>query len=331
MSKRTTVIFSVLVSYIVLQFLWWEVLLVRQSNEIISEKQHLAALSSTDDALIMRDIEALEHKKTLRLYMTVGEGTVFLLILLFGINQVRKSIRKENELATQQNNFILSVSHELKTPIASSKLQLQTLLKHELDREKQIQLLNNALKETDRLHKLVDNVLLVTQVENKNNSSHLTRINLSELIEYTVERYFEMYLENKWIKLIIEPNVFIKGDKDLLPSLIINLVENAVKYSYETLQVTLTLKSDISTGTITNNDVLFEVADNGCGIPDSEKQKIFEKFYRSGNEETRKTKGTGIGLFIVKQICNAHQVSINVTDNKPSGSVFQISFNRSSN
>lgn len=324
MSKRTTVIFSVLVSYIVLQFLWWEVLLVRQSNEIISEKQHLAALSSTNDALIKSDIEALEHKKTLRLYMTVGEGTVFLLILLFGINQVRKSIRKENELATQQNNFILSVSHELKTPIASSKLQLQTLLKHELDREKQIQLLNNALKETDRLHKLVDNVLLVTQVENKNNSSHLTRINLSELIEHTVERYFEMYLENKWVKLFIGPNVFIKGDKDLLPSLIINLVENAIKYSYETLQVTLTLK-------IENDKVFFEVADNGCGIPDTEKQKIFEKFYRSGNEETRKTKGTGIGLFIVKQICNAHQASINVTDNKPSGSVFQISFNRSSN
>lgn len=323
MSKRTTIIFSVLVSYIVLQFLWWEVLLVRQSNEIISGKQHLAALSSTDDAIIMRDIEALEHKKTLRLYMTVGEGTVFLLILLFGINQVRKSIRKENELATQQNNFILSVSHELKTPIASSKLQLQTLLKHELNREKQIQLLNNALKETDRLHKLVDNVLLVTQVENKNSSSHLTPVNLSELIEHTIERYFEMYLENKWIKLAIEPNVFIKGDKDLLPSLIINLVENAIKYSYETLQVTLTLKTE-------NNNVLFEVADNGCGIPDSEKQKIFEKFYRSGNEETRKTKGTGIGLFIVKQICNAHQALINVTDNKPSGTIFQISFDKSS-
>jgi signal transduction histidine kinase len=322
MSKRTTIIFSVLVSYIVLQFLWWEVLLVRQSNEIISGKQHLAALSSSDDTLIMRDIEALEHKKTLRLYMTVGEGTVFLLILLFGINQVRKSIRKENELATQQNNFILSVSHELKTPIASSKLQLQTLLKHELNREKQIQLLNNALKETDRLHKLVDNVLLVTQVENKNSSSHLTLVNLSELIEHTVERYFEMYLENKWIKLIIDPNVFIKGDNDLLPSLIINLVENAIKYSYETLQVTLTLKTE-------NDKVLFEVADNGCGIPDSEKQKIFEKFYRSGNEETRKTKGTGIGLFIVKQICNTHQALINVTDNKPSGSIFQVSFDKS--
>ena len=328
MSKKTTIIFSVLVGYIVVQFLWWEVLLVKQSNELISVKQNLAALSSSDNAVIMNEINALEHKKALRLYMTVGEGTVFLLILLFGINQVRKSIKKENELATQQNNFILSVSHELKTPIASTKLQLQTLLKHELEREKQIQLLNNALKETDRLHKLVDNVLLVTQVENKNTSTDLKTINLSELVEDTVGRYFEMYVENKWLKLHIAPNIFIQGDKELLPSLIINLIENAIKYSYETLEVTLNLKTDISTGSITSNQVLLEVIDNGCGINDSEKQKIFEKFYRSGNEDTRKTKGTGIGLFIVKQICNVHQASIAVNDNKPFGSIFTISFDK---
>ena len=328
MSKKTTIIFFVLVGYIVAQFLWWEVLLVKQSNELISVKQNLAALSSSDNAVIMNEINALEHKKTLRLYMTVGEGTVFLLILLFGINQVRKSIKKENELATQQNNFILSVSHELKTPIASTKLQLQTLLKHELEREKQIQLLNNALKETDRLHKLVDNVLLVTQVENKNTSTDLKTINLSELVEGTVGRYFEMYVENKWLKLHIAPNIFIQGDKELLPSLIINLIENAIKYSYETLEVTLNLKTDISTGSITSNQVLLEVIDNGCGINDSEKQKIFEKFYRSGNEETRKTKGTGIGLFIVKQICNVHQATITVNNNKPFGSIFTISFDK---
>lgn len=173
----------------------------------------------------------------LQLYMIVGEGTVFLLILLFGINQVRKSIKKENELATQQNNFVLSVSHELKTPIASTKLQLQTLLKHELNREKQVQLLNTALKEIDRLHKLVDNVLLVTQIENKNISTQLTPINLSSLLEQITERYFEMYIENNWIKLDVTPNLFINGNKDILPSLIINLIENAIKYSYETLNV----------------------------------------------------------------------------------------------
>ena len=85
--------------------------------------------------------------------MIVGEGTVFLLILLFGVYQVRKSIKKETELANQKSNFILSISHELKTPIAATKLQLQTLLKHDLERDKQKELLHNALNENNRLHK----------------------------------------------------------------------------------------------------------------------------------------------------------------------------------
>ncbi len=323
MNKRTTVIFFVLVGYIVLQFLWWEVLLVQQSNQIIEEKKHLVALSSSDEKIIMRDIAELEQKKMRRVYMTVGEGTVFLMILLGGVFQVLKSIKKEKELANQQNNFILSVSHELKTPIASSKLQLQTLLKHELDRNKQVQLLNNALTESDRLQKLVDNILLVTQVENKNISLQNTVINFSELIESTVNRYFEMYIDNKWLQLKIEPSVLIKGDKDLLPSLIINLVENAIKYSYETLDVSVSLKTDASL-----QKIIFEVADKGCGISDLEKEKIFDKFYRSGSEEIRKTKGTGIGLFIVKQIANLHYADVEVTNNKDTGTIFKLYFNK---
>ena len=134
MQKRTVLIFSIFVSYIIFQFLWWEVLLVKQSNEIIKEKQNLVALSSTNFNTILKDIEDLESKKIKRVYMIVGEGTVFILILLFGIIKVRSSIKKEIELNEQQKNFILSVSHELKTPIAASKLQIQTLLKHELNR-----------------------------------------------------------------------------------------------------------------------------------------------------------------------------------------------------
>lgn len=322
MSKRTTVIFFVLVSYIVLQFLWWEVLLVRQSNQIIEEKKQLAALTSSNDTIVMRDITELEQYKMRRVYMTVGEGTVFLLILLGGVYQVLKSIKKENELATQQNNFILSVSHELKTPIASAKLQIQTLLKHKLEREKQIQLLNNALTESDRLQKLVDNILLVTQVENKNMTVHLATLDFSELLDSTMHRYFEMYLDNKWIILNIEPNMMLQGDKDLLPSLIINLVENAIKYSHETLEITIQL-------TKLNNQIVLQIADKGCGINSNEKEKIFEKFYRSGNEEIRKTKGTGIGLFIVKEIAASHKATILALNNKPRGTIFKINFNQS--
>ena len=319
MSKRTTLIFSILVGYIVLQFLWWEVLLVKQSDSIISLKQNIAALASSDEKIILNDIAILQQKKTTQVYMIVGEGTVFLLMLLFGIYKVRKSIKKENELANQKSNFILSVSHELKTPIAATKLQLQTLLKHDLDREKQKELLNNALNETNRLHKLVDNVLMANQIENNNLSIQKENLNLSELIETTIKRYFLIQFEKKLIHLNIENNIYYSGDKELLSSIVINIIENAIKYSPKVIDIQVSLK-------IVNNKPLLQISDLGCGISDNEKETIFQKFFRSGNENTRKTKGTGLGLFIVKSICDLHELEIKVINNTTTGSVFQILF-----
>lgn len=319
MSKRTTLIFTVLVGYIVLQFLWWEVLLVRQSNEIINEKQKLAALSSTDDNIIKRDIEALEDKKKKRLYMITGEGTVFLLILLYGVYQVRKSVKKETQLAKQQKNFILSVSHELKTPIAATKLQLQTLIKHDLDREKQKELLGNALSETERLGKLVENVLLANQIENNNLLANKEDVDLSEFTEKIVSRYFGDYINSGNLKTNIDAGIQCNIDKDLFPSLLINLIENAIKYSYDHISIELVLKS-------VNKRPSLEIKDQGSGILDEEKQKVFQKFFRSGNENTRKAKGTGIGLFIVKHICDLHQAKVTVLNNTPKGTIFQIHF-----
>lgn len=319
MSKKTTLIFTVLVGYIVLQFLWWEVLLVRQSNQIINEKQKLAALSSTDDNIIKRDIQALQDKKTKRLYMITGEGTVFLLILLFGIHKVRQSVKKETQLAQQQKNFILSVSHELKTPIAATKLQLQTLLKHDLDREKQKELLNNALSETERLGKLVENVLMANQIENDNLLAHKENVDLSEFTEKTIKRYFADYIHSGNLKINIAPGIQYDIDKDLYPSILINLIENAIKYSYDDITIAVTLASF-------HKKPLLQITDQGSGISDEDKQKVFQKFFRAGNENTRKAKGTGIGLFIVKHICDLHQAKITVLNNTPKGSIFQIQF-----
>ena len=317
MSKRTSLIFFVLVGYIVLQFLWWEILLVKQSDAIISLKQNIAALSSTDDEIILRDVETLQHKKTNQLYMIVGEGTVFLLILLFGVYQVRKSIKKETELADQKSNFILSVSHELKTPIAATKLQLQTLLKHDLEREKQKELLNNALNETSRLHKLVDNVLMANQIDNNHLIANKENLDLSSLIEQTVTRYFMDFIEKHQLQLQIEKDVTYFGDKELLSSIIINLIENAIKYSTELADIKVLLKS-------VNSKIILEIQDLGCGIAEKEKEIVFQKFFRSGDENTRKTKGTGIGLYIVKSICDIHQIKINILNNTPKGSIFQL-------
>ena len=259
MQKRTVLIFSVLVAYIVLQFLWWEVLLVKQSNENIKEKQNLVALSSSNYNSILKDIALLESKKNKRVYMIVGEGTVFLLILLFGILKVRGSIKKEIDLNERQKNFILSVSHELKTPIAASKLQIQTLLKHDLPRDKQMTLLSNALEETERLNKLVENVLIANQLSTQNNTLNKEEFNLSELVEKIGSRYFLNELNNASLTLHVNQALYYKGDKELIQSVIINLIENALKYSFNEKHVVLNIFEE-------KQKPVLEVCDNGIGI-----------------------------------------------------------------
>lgn len=319
MFKNTRLIFSLLVTYVVLQFLWWETLLVKQSNEIISQHQKLIALSVSDFDKASQQIEQLESKKNTRVYMIVGEGTVFLLILLYGIHLVRKSIRKETQLNNQQKNFILSVSHELKTPLAATKLQLQTMLKHELSRDKQEMLLNNALAENNRLHKLIDNVLIANQIEGNTLNINRTELDFSDYISSLMNQYFSEQLKNNTISLDIESNIVNSIDKDLFPSIMINLVENALKYSGDVVKVIVRLKK-------LNGQIALEVCDYGIGIPDEEKEKVFEKFYRSGDEDTRKSKGTGIGLYLVKSICDLHHAKISIIPNVPKGSIFQILF-----
>lgn len=302
-----------------MQFLWWEILLVKHSNAVISLKQNIAALSSSDEQIIKRDIEILQQHKTWQVYMIVGEGTVFLLILLYGVYQVRKSIKNETELGRQKNNFVSSISHELKTPIAATKLQLQTLLKHDLERNKQVEFLESALKETNRLQKLVENILFVNQLENTILNAQKQVFNLSELIEENVQRYFLSYYQDKKINLNVTKNLSYNGDKEMISSIIINLIENAIKYSFENIAVEIELIEN-------NNKIELTVKDNGSGIEDSDKIKIFQKFYRTGNENTRKTKGTGLGLYIVKSICDLHQINISVKNNTPNGTVFKLIF-----
>src|SRR4051812_3533876 len=120
--NRSKLIITILFGYIILQFLWWEVLLVRQTSQISNEQQKLTEITSTDAATLEKQIADLQHKKQIRIYMIVGEGTVFLLLLLYAFYRIRKASNKKIKLVNQKKNFLLSVTHELKTPIAATKL-----------------------------------------------------------------------------------------------------------------------------------------------------------------------------------------------------------------
>ena len=311
--------FYLLVVYVVIQFVWWTYLMVELNNENYHHKTELNLLKGESLNEVVLKGNELNEKLHKRWIMIAGEGTVFVTLLLLGIFQIRKTFKKESELAQQQKNFLLSITHELKSPIASAKLQLQTLQKHELDRTKQKEIISNAIHDTDRLNNLVENILLAAKIDNSVYILHKEKINLSELITENISQTLASFKYKQKIILDIEPNILMHIDKSSFPSIFLNLFENAVKYSNENSTIAIRLKKQ-------NNKIILSVTDDGIGISDVEKANIFKKFYRVGNEETRKTKGTGLGLYIVKYLIEQHQGTITVKDNSPKGSIFEVVF-----
>ena len=317
--SRPLIILSILFGYVVLQFLWWEILLVKQNGQIINEKQKIAELSVSDEEKLVEEIKLLHSKKQTQTIMIVGEGTVFLLLLLFGVFKIKQSQDKENELNRQQSNFFLSITHELKTPIAAAKLQLQTLQIQKLDPALQQELIKNALSETERLNALIDNVLLASRVESAQFVFRLEPQNVSDLVSQIMNRYYKKEILSGEIKIQSSPNCKANVDDVAFASLLTNLVDNALKYSTHEKNVSLVLEQKV-------NKLVLSVSDTGVGIDASDKEKIFDKFYRAGNEETRLSKGTGLGLYIVKKLVRGHHAKLVLKDNFPKGTIFEIYF-----
>lgn len=313
-TPRSLLIFYVLVIYVIFQFCWWYYLLFDLNNQIFDLKQSLSGMIQNDPGTSA----LLQKKLSQKQWMIFGEGFVFMLLLFLGILQTRKSFRRETNVAKQQKNFLLSVTHELKSPIASVKLYLQTLEKRELDREKQRELLQKAIIETNRLDQLVENILFTTRIENQASTIQLEPIDLSALIENFVTNFEEK--TGIPIQGNRQSNVEIKGDELALHSILSNLTENAVKYSNSAPIISIDLFQAAS-------EIVLKVSDQGIGISDEDKERVFDKFFRAGNEETRQTKGTGLGLFIVRYLVNQHQASINIYRNSPKGSIFELRFN----
>ena len=311
--------FYLLVAYVVIQFVWWTYLMVELNNENYHHKTELNVIKGESLNDVVLKGNELNEKLHKRWIMIAGEGTVFVTLLLLGIVQIRKTFKKESALAQQQKNFLLSITHELKSPIASAKLQLQTLQKHELDRVKQKEIISNAINDTDRLNNLVENILFAAKIDNSIYKLHKEKVNISELITEVITQTLESFKYKQKIILDIEPSIFMDIDRSSFPSIFLNLCENAVKYSTENSTITIRLKKQ-------DHKLILSVADDGIGISDLEKGTIFKKFYRIGNEETRKTKGTGLGLYIVKYLVEQHQGTITVKNNVPKGSIFEAVF-----
>lgn len=312
-------IYLLLLIYTIAALIFWGLSLQRQSEKIF-EQQALHLRSQVDSVrspvAYFEEMQKLKATRERRKKQYIGEGSTFLLVIFIGAAVVYSSFQRSIRLSRQQNNFMLSVTHELKSPIAAMKLNLQTLEKYKLDEDKKNALIDKCIKESNRLNDLCNNMLLASQMEGRQYKAVKEKLNFSELTDRIVREYVQRYPGR--FESEIGDAAFLYADHLMLQMAISNLIENALKYSPTDTIIKIKLFEK-------NKYACLQVIDEGGGVPDNEKQKIFRKFYRVGNESTRKTKGTGLGLYLTRRIVGQHRGKINVKDNTPTGSVFELS------
>ncbi|MEO0338596.1 MAG: ATP-binding protein [Bacteroidota bacterium] len=314
------------IAYLVLAFGWWSVLLFTKNEDAFLAKKELLVLvkiaegeiRSPEEIETLPEYLALKKEYDTQEWMIGGEVIVFIVILSIGLIMIQKSYNKEIEAANQRRNFLLSITHELKSPIASIRLVLETIKKRVLKPEQKEKLILGGLTETERLHQLVNNLLLSARLD-ATYEPNREIVDLVQLLEEQTETLLRKH-PNAQITLDLQENIpLMMGDRIGVTSVLVNLLENAIKYAGGPAKILVDLRWE-------KQQILLDIADQGIGISDKEKKKIFEKFYRVGSEDTRRTKGTGLGLYIVKQVVQGHQGTIKVKDNIPNGTVFSITF-----
>jgi signal transduction histidine kinase len=315
-----TIVYWLLLLYILAALIWWFLSLEKQN-------QHLTDLriielnfkkNILEPAKFEKEYLKIQNDSDRNTKKYIAEGITFMILILIGAFFVYRSVRRQFRMQYQQQNFMMAITHELKTPISVAKLNLETLQKYQLDAEKQNKLIRMTLQETARLDTLINNILVSSQLEGGGYIFSKEELDFSSLFKDCVREAKSRYPEREFLE-DIDPEIEIAGDPLLLQIMISNLIENAVKYSPKEKTITCKLKR-------AGSDIIMNIIDEGIGVADSEKSKIFEKFYRTGSEATRKTQGTGLGLYLCSKIAADHNADISVTNNVPCGSNFAIHF-----
>ncbi|MBN2060780.1 MAG: HAMP domain-containing histidine kinase [Deltaproteobacteria bacterium] len=242
-------------------------------------------------------------------------------IILMGLFVIFVYNQKTIQLYRLQRNFIDNFTHELKTPVTSLKLYLETFLKHELSREDQIKYIRYMVQDADRLSQNINHILDLAKIESKTYEGKFIIEDVVKIVEKFIEKNSHLFAGSK----ITTHNpagkaFFYPISLSMFEILLMNLVTNAIKYNEsETPRLDIIFKPD-------SRRLRIRFEDNGIGIPKSEIKKIFRKFYQIGRSEDMTAKGTGIGLHLVESIARIHKAKITAESKKGrKGSVFILS------
>jgi two-component system, OmpR family, phosphate regulon sensor histidine kinase PhoR len=265
-----------------------------------------------------QSIDLLVKKRTKSTLILIVFADVFFILSAF---LVFRNVRKEMKLSLIKSDFISNVSHEIRTPLALISMYIESL---EMDRikseEKKKEYYKVILNETQRLSGIVNLILNFSKIESGKRKYSYVEMDLNEMVENVLQSY-KFHLNNKGFELKVDLDAMlplIYADKEALSDSLVNLIDNAVKYSKDKKYV------EIKTGR-KRNDLLIEVTDKGIGISKDDQKLIFDRFFRvTKGDNVHEVKGTGLGLTIVKSIIEAHNGKIEVESTPGEGTTFRI-------
>ncbi len=232
-------------------------------------------------------------------------GVIFFILIIAGLTLNTIFLVREIRRNEQHDSFINAVTHELKTPIASIRLYLETLQTREVEEEKRKEFYKIMLADSDRLLRTVEQVLRAGRTGDRRRQIQLSLIDLGELARECVEvARNQTHLDETVLRfseaLNSDRRPIVKGDSDELRAAISNLIDNAIKYSLKEISVT------VEVADVDDRYVAVRVTDTGAGIPRGYLEQVFKRFYRIPRRASVKVKGTGLGLFIVRSVASKH-------------------------
>ena len=233
-------------------------------------------------------------------------GIIFFVAIIAGLILNTTFLVREIRRNEQHDSFINAVTHELKTPITSIRLYLQTLMTRDVDERTRQQFYNIMLADNDQLLRTVEQVLRAGRLTHRSAAAQRERIQLGPLVRECIDWARARYhlddgaLEFKELTEDGEPAAVL-GDIEELRAVMTNLLDNAVKYSLQNVKVC------VEAGSLNRTHAIVRVRDNGVGIPADQLKRIFKRFYRVTSRESKRIKGTGLGLFIVRSIVKRHK------------------------
>lgn len=237
-----------------------------------------------------------------------------------GLLLVLQDVSAFRRLERMRSEFVANVSHELKTPIAAVKGFSETLLAGAVkDEETAMSFLQIIYDESERLNRLIGDILELSKIESRRTALMLTPVELNEFLKHTIQ-ILEVSAQKKniTVNFDLKEELYIEGDEDRLRQIFVNLLSNAINYTPEGGQVTISLQESQA------DIVAVSITDTGVGIPEKDLPRIFERFYRVDKARSRNSGGTGLGLSIVKHLVDMHKGQISVSSTVGKGSTFVV-------